>query len=398
MIVWKFICWLFSSSSIMILTQAQSSPSSSTTSLSSIPCGTIVGNLTVTQIKSILLSTPGVPILAASFGLYLVRHNIQARKICASCQNYYSIGDNDDEYQKYCGPNAYGNNATVSGLIIFPVDEQGEIIKGSLAGHIDAHQTLTESILQAPSETFDDSNKHWLAFLAASSGKVSIRPDYLGYGESADFYKSFLLKPAYPTATLPLWQKAVQMVQDESNCQSYLKPAAYLTGYGEGAYAAISIADALHQTLQVNIVKVSVGGGPYRLASITLPRMLQSMDNNEFPSSQQYLLAMLASAFSSTNPWPSNYKQGQDLLDATYRDEIVNLVQQGASPDAFQEALPSNPTDMIDTALATWIRNQTAVGNYMPCLTGSLLSMDFNALFCVALLRSDLTNLLQDSK
>jgi hypothetical protein len=382
----------------MILTQAQSSPSSSTTSLSSIPCGTIVGNLTVTQIKSILLSTPGVPILAASFGLYLVRHNIQARKICASCQNYYSIGDNDDEYQNYCGPNAYGNNATVSGLIIFPVDEQGEIIKGSLAGHIDAHQTLTESILQAPSETFDDSNKHWLAFLAASSGKVSIRPDYLGYGESADFYKSFLLKPAYPTATLPLWQKAVQMVQDESNCQSYLKPAAYLTGYGEGAYAAISIADALHQTLQVNIVKVSVGGGPYRLASITLPRMLQSMDNNEFPSSQQYLLAMLASAFSSTNPWPSNYKQGQDLLDATYRDEIVNLVQQGASPDAFQEALPSNPTDMIDTALATWIRNQTAVGNYMPCLTGSLLSMDFNALFCVALLRSDLTNLLQDSK
>jgi hypothetical protein len=126
--------------------------------------------------------------------------------------------------------------------------------------------------------------------------------------------------------------------------------------------------------------------------------MLASMDNNEFPSSQQYLLAMLANAFSSTNPWPSNYGQGQDLLDATYRDEIVNLVQQGASPDAFQEALPSNPIDMIDTALATWIRNQTAVGNYMPCLTGPPLSTDFNALFCLALLRSDLTNLLHNSK
>lgn len=365
------------------------------------PCGSIVGTWTVQEIKSIILTTPGIPTVAASFGLFLARNDIQARKICASCTDY---GRNDDDeetivYQKYCGPNAYGYNATVSGLVIFPIDANGDFVRGSLSGHVDAHRTIIDSN-HVPSEmmmTSDDDSyyaQHWLAMLGASAGNVAIRPDYLGYGESFEYFKSFLLQPAYPTATLPLWQKAVQMVQEESNCRSYLKPSAYITGYGEGAYAAISIANALEQALPVNIVKVNVGGGPYRMGSVALSRMVANIDNNEFPSSDNYVLAMVASAFSSTNPWPSNDQQNQDLLAANYRDEIINSVQSG---DLATQSLPTPITDILNPDLLAWMRNQTAFGNYAPCLLGPPLVSDLNALFCVALLRSDLTNILQDA-
>mmetsp|Transcript_36584 Transcript_36584/g.88669 ORF Transcript_36584/g.88669 Transcript_36584/m.88669 type:complete len:598 (-) Transcript_36584:30-1823(-) len=375
-----------------------------------VECGAVVGTLTISEIKSKLLSSSGVPTSASGFSIFLVKHDVQARKICASCQDYQDAAANDVSqnsllptprnitWQQYCGESAYGSNATVSGLLLVPIDENGDLIEGPMAGHLAAHQSLTETFSQIPSETFDQFDKHWLSIVAASSGKIAIEPDYLGYGESSDFFKSFLIRPAYATATLPLWQSAVEMIAQESECRSYLKSVAYVTGYGEGAFAALSIADALYSTFNVQIVKASVGGGPYRLGSLALPRLVDSINEKKMSSDQYYLLALLASAYSSTNTWPANYGHNQDLLDATYRDRIVSLVQEGGSVDSILESLPAKVTDIIDPGFFSWMKNMAVQGEYMGCLAGPPIEPDFNGHFCLALLENDLTNVLHDTE
>eukprot|EP00980_Cylindrotheca_fusiformis_P016334 scaffold4855_cov99-Cylindrotheca_fusiformis.AAC.1 len=361
-------------------------------------CGAILGTLTAQELKTILISTSGIPVEAAGLGTVLVENDIQIRKICASCQDFTAL-DNSD-YDDFCGPDAYGCNATVSGMLVLPIDsDSGNIIAGSIAGHIDAPRTITTLAEEVPSRSFEYYNQHWLAFLGASSGKVAIRPDYLGYGESNEtFFKSMLIRPAYPTATIPLWRKAVQIVQEESDCRSYLKPNAYVTGYGEGAYAAVSIADALSKALQVSIVEVSAGGGPYRTGSVTVPRMMAGIRYNTFPSSHNYVFAMLASAYSSTNPWPANYNQGQDFLNAiTYRDFIVTLVQEEETLFDLELELPPTIFDIVNSQLLNWILSEIESDNYAPCLSGPDLDPDLNTFFCEALLQSDLTSVLEEA-
>ncbi|CAJ1956045.1 unnamed protein product [Cylindrotheca closterium] len=364
-----------------------------------VECGAIVGTLRIQEMKSKLLSSSHIPSSAAGFSIYLVNHDVQARKICASCRDAADAAATGNVvWQEYCGESAYGNNATVSGLMLVPIDENGDLIEGPLAGHISAHQSLTETFSQIPSETFDQFDKHWLSIVAASSGKIAIEPDYLGYGESSNFFKSFLVRPAYATATIPLWQSAVKMIAEESSCYSYLKPVVYVAGYGEGAFAALSIADALTSTFNVQIVKASLGGGPYRLGSLALPRLVDSINEKKMTADHYYVLALFASAFSSTNSWLANVGYNQDLLDASYRDRIVGLVQEGGSADSFLESLPPKVTDIIDPRYFSWMKSMAVQGEYMGCLAGPPIQPDFNGHFCLALLENDLTSVLHDAE
>ncbi|KAL3934265.1 MAG: hypothetical protein SGBAC_009978 [Bacillariaceae sp.] len=391
-------------------------------STTTVECGAILGTLRTPDIKSKLQSSPNVPSSAAGYSMILIKHHVQARKICGSCRNKNDNVDNVDNVDsstgtarehEYCVESAYGYNATVSGLLLLPIDEDGELVEGPMTGHIAAHQSLTETFSQIPSGTSVVNegsplfNNHWLSIVAASSGKIAIAPDYLGYGESANFFKSFLIRPAYAMATLPLWQSTVKMIAEESNCRSYLKPFAYVTGYGEGAYAALSIADALYSTLQVQIVKTNVGGGPYRMGSLAIPRLLDSINEKQMSSDHYHLLALLASAYSSTNTWQANYGQDQDLLDPTYRDRIVALVHEGGTPESILESLPPKVTDMINPGFFHWIKSMVVQGDYRGCLaaiadddgSSTVIPTTLNVTsLCLALLENDLTNLLQDAE
>jgi len=48
-------------------------------------------------------------------------YGVSSYKICASCSDF---DVKSSEYQEFCGKNAYGYDAVVSGLLFLPVDIQ----------------------------------------------------------------------------------------------------------------------------------------------------------------------------------------------------------------------------------------------------------------------------------
>ena len=50
------------------------------------------------------------------------------RKICSSCNEEIALGNaaTDDNGLGYCDATVYGYNATVSGLLVVPLDETGQ--------------------------------------------------------------------------------------------------------------------------------------------------------------------------------------------------------------------------------------------------------------------------------
>ena len=133
--------------------------------------------------------------------------------------------------------------------------------------------------------------------IMAASGNVALAPDSLGYGASYDYFKryvshatdipvaaavtvlislprspfftSYLVKKAYQTSAIPLWLKAQQLIVDETGCETELANTVVVSGYSEGGYGSVAIAQAL-DCLGVEIIKLQAGGGPYKLASRTL--------------------------------------------------------------------------------------------------------------------------------
>jgi len=59
----------------------------------------------------------------------MVQYGIKAKKICASCTDFTPLAEC---YQDFCGADTYGHDATVSGLLLLPVDASGDVLSGLL--------------------------------------------------------------------------------------------------------------------------------------------------------------------------------------------------------------------------------------------------------------------------
>ena len=81
--------------------------------------------------------------------------------------------------------------------------------------------------------------------MIGASGAASIAPDNMGFGRSYDFYKGYVSRKMYQTSSLPLWLKTKRIVAQETGCASEVGPQVVISGYSEGGYGAMSIAEGL---------------------------------------------------------------------------------------------------------------------------------------------------------
>eukprot|EP00978_Attheya_sp_CCMP212_P022447 scaffold66992_cov53-Attheya_sp.AAC.1 len=333
----------------------------------------------------------------------LIRNGVQIRKVCSSCasqaDSMNNTNSNQASYLEYCGPDVYGYDTLHSGLLLLPVSEgDGESIKeGTMSSFLFNHASESDSYGGAPSENWnqlDSSVDAVFGFLGAASGLATLLPDYMGYGESAEvLHKGYLLRKTYGTATLPLFLKMQSIIREETDCKSALAPAAVLAGYSEGGYSSVAIADALSSGLGVDIISVQSGAGPYKIGSVTLPKVMENMRAGTFPPSQYYLMLLIASSFSSTNPMVENYQLGQDLLADRRKAELLELVKRGGSNSEFNSFVNNDdPIDMFDANFTAWAFESIAAGNYDPC--SFRLEEGFNDKLCEALASNDLTDIL----
>jgi hypothetical protein len=176
-----------------------------------------------------------------------LQYGVQVKTVCAACSTIkISLKDsNNADYQKYCGEGAYGYDNQQSGLVMVPLvvdeDDSTNLVElgGTLAAYIFNRSTKTNRYdvpSQKWSTTDDDHNsiEMLLCFLAtATSGKVSIAPDFMGYGLS-DSQKGYMLRDSYVTNILPLWKKAGSDISSNTDCKTVVADVAFIGGYSEG--------------------------------------------------------------------------------------------------------------------------------------------------------------------
>jgi hypothetical protein len=68
------------------------------------------------------------------------------------------------------------------------------------------------------------------AMVAASAGAVSITPDYIGYGESVGYNRTFISKIPYEQAISLAWLGTKKYIDDELDSCSFLENTATVTG------------------------------------------------------------------------------------------------------------------------------------------------------------------------
>ena len=156
----------------------------------------------------------------------LVTYGVQIRKICSSCdeENSFGPGVIDKNNLGYC--NGYGKDATVSGLLVLPINEEGQIISGpmknSIWSHVTSGQTCNIPSAFNVNKAFPERTdvNALVPLLLGSTGSASLAPDNMGYGSSYDYFKGYLHKRQYQTSFMPLWLKARRIVAEETLCKS----------------------------------------------------------------------------------------------------------------------------------------------------------------------------------
>lgn len=344
----------------------------------------------------------------------LVKYGVQVRKICSSCtvENKLGPGIKDSNNLGYC--NAYGRTATVSGLFVVPINGNGQIISGAMKSNIWSHVT-SAATCNIPSAFNVNKNSPLsvdvnalVPLLLASTGSPSIAPDNLGFGSSYDHFKGYLHKTQYQTSTIPLWLKARRIVAEETSCGSEIAKEVVVSGYSEGGYAAVSVAQAL-ESYGANIIKLQAGGGPYKLSSAVLTDGYQDVVSGNFPEYLRFYMPLVGQAYSSTYRRLENYGTGQDMLAQTWVSNGKRFTKQMAigittnlGGAAALNKLVSTP--ISKTSLNVWnqdfiafLGEAVAAGEKFPCKNQarinrfSMSGRPVEAL-CEALIANDLSD------
>lgn len=390
------------------------------------PCNQVLDTIPLSSLVEIMTSIINVLAPSGSVqNLYLqsllvdnLKTGIQVIQVCGSCTE--SI-PNLDNHQDYCGPNHYGNDVLHSGLLLIPTqtptstttdtnsnDKNDTIVPGTHVGYIYTRGT-TISLTAEPSLLWmgrqDTHPIIWVYIaLASIQSVVFLAPHNMGYGKSSDLYKSYIIRKGYETSIVPLWYQSQTLVQELSGGCAALANAAIVAGYSEGGYSSVVVAHALYQNAGVNILQVQSGAGPYKVSSVGLLGMFQSILNGEFPSDGLLILGLLGTAYSSTYPNLPNFNTSQDILSSLdeTRDLVVNALTGIADP-LMVDPLLNNLTatsilDLFRPAFVSAMEQFLTNGISDPCSNNStdlLVELEMDKL-CQALVDNDLTMVLEE--
>ncbi|CAB9496389.1 expressed unknown protein [Seminavis robusta] len=361
-------------------------------------CNSLIGTLTVEEIRSMVIVLMQEQTPLGEFAIFALdsvilrnlKYDVQLWKICGRCAEF----EDDIKYPKNagCGRQDYGFNATHSGLLVVPYDAgRGELISTTLPVNI---VPASESVV--PSETGYPVTSHpaLLGAVISSITRVyTLEPDFTGRGESKDYYRAFLIKQTYVTATLPLIWQAEAMVAEQSNCAAAMADAYSLVGYSQGGFQVVALADGLAR-MGKTIIAVYGGGAPYKLSTETLTYFVSRIKNGRLPI--VFFVTLLAAALSSTTTDAANFGAGQDFLAEHVRDPLVHQAQlAGANRDPLFAYIPEwDPLSVYNQKFIALMEGGIARGESNPCVTSVTNETDK---LCEALQENDLIHILESA-
>lgn len=386
-------------------------------------CGQLISRMTVEDVKKVTAQIFYFALDKDSIGGALARlfldvtmkYGIETWKICTSCEEFYEEyggGENaPDHYEYYCGVDTYTYNATLSGIIMLPLNGDGSYLKGSLKGSLWNHwSTLTTFTI--PSELFP-SEPYWgdnleemmsdrwvdiepVTLGSVSVGSVGLSADYFGYGESWEYYKCPSLKRQYQVGIVPFVLKAKQAVTEITNGEMTMSGTLVNSGYSEGCLAGIAVTGAL-ANVGFKVGYTQVGGCPYD--TMTNQGVMYSY---KYGGSDNKFVPLWASTFSSTHPDVVNTNQGQDLLNGEWRDEVLSWVRvfdDGLDLDLAglnnELAQAGGDVMFINHDFDEMVNNASDQGLTYPC---DLAEVGKTDILCEALAENDMRYLVEETK
>ena len=364
-------------------------------------CNVVLANWTVDELSDILESAIDNALGAGSTEgnvikltiLTALKNGVSVRRVCASCSDF-SSETQPPAFSDFC--EGYGADTSFSGLLMVPLLDDGSLVNGTLPGGLWLHGTTTQSVPSIGFRGADSGIDIMVNAAIASTGAITIMPDYMGYGESSGLiFKAYLVKRQYHTSIIPLWLMAGRMVQEESDCMSALADSAAILGYSEGGYAAVALAEGLYN-MGVDILKVEAGAGPYRMGSAAILEGTRFVNEGIFPMEVRKYFALVGSAYSSTYPELANFEEGQDMLASDVRDDLVELVTNSASKAEIQALVPTDdPLSVFSPQLVAFTQNALVDGDPDPCNNPDRVIQGVNDKICEALQDNDLTEILE---
>ncbi|OEU11377.1 hypothetical protein FRACYDRAFT_245817 [Fragilariopsis cylindrus CCMP1102] len=264
---------------------------------------------------------------------------VEIRKVCASCKeirendNQYII-DNPDSFNKYCGEDAYGANDIQSGLVTYPLVSDSNsgisIIKSGVSPSYIHSRPTTYEINKVPSgspgNVLESVDVIFDLVASMTLGYIGFAPDFLGYGSSESQRYGYLVRNSYVTATLPIYLKAKYQLAQETDCNTDIADVAFYSGYSEGGYASIALAEGLNEILGIKPLRVLAGGGPYKLSTEQFYQIFLGDDESTFINEnkgREFFPLLLGAAYSSTNTELANFNTDQDLLVSSFRSDAL---------------------------------------------------------------------------
>jgi hypothetical protein len=275
-------------------------------------CGEVIAELSLADLHTIgnafinVILPPSSPLgsyatVASLFLGMTLTYAIQVQTICSSCEDVVDMyagesfltDTSDYGFGTYCGADRYGYNVTTSGLLMLPIDNStGEVFtQAVLRGSIFTHGTTAGS-QRGPSGLFPTNATAAVtqqnstldlyevgalldiipAIIGASAGAVAILPDNIGYGQSYDYQKGYLIYSLYQQASVTMFLAARRMLLSVTSSDSpctVLDTVVTVTGYSEGGYSAFSSCLAFNQLsiegTKVRVLNCQCGGTPFDL-------------------------------------------------------------------------------------------------------------------------------------
>ena len=236
---------------------------------------------------------------------------------------------------EYDTTNEKGERVRASGLMVIPtasgLDKEGkeklEYMKSKGFSIVsDDHGTIFENehapTVVASMQNVPDGSP---ILLTSLFGFVTLQPDYIGFGSSADEYHPYLLKHSSASATMDFIEAAKEFAKaNKIPVNSQL----FLTGYSEGGYVALATLEKMEEEGK-SVTYAAPMAGPYMMDKMA--QAVLSMDSVSHPS----FMADVAYAYSLTYN-----KSVSELIQSPYDSMLDTLYNGDLSIDEIDAALP----------------------------------------------------------
>ncbi len=263
------------------------------------------------------------------------------------------------EVVKYTSKDDQGNDIELSGLFIYPLKLDGEILQTPLVSYNHGTELMKK---YAPSkwDPFDISEyKNFMEVivahvLASFFGWSIIMPDYQGMGYDLNEPHPYCIREKLAAATADMVEKGINMIKDNNHDFVNWDGHLFVYGYSEGGFVTMAVTQELEDRNIAMTGSVCMDG-PYDLSGTMLDMMI-----GDEPAPVPYYLPLMLVGYN--NQYPETYVYDQ-MLKEPYRTDVPKYATGFYDEDVVNGIMPASHIlkEIFEDAFVDSLNDSTSV-------------------------------------